>query len=868
METERKKTSSSSSDLKSHPDKLLKDHLNNVGNRCRILLQRKNLNIDRFIDPDVLQEISYLIGIAHDFGKATTYFQEYLNETDDVKREKLKNKPETHHAFISSIFAYSVVKGFLDKKGLLEKEFYKYLPVISFLVVKKHHGDLENADDEIYSLNDETLEVLKKQVKSIDFDILDRMYAGFRCDCDVTNRRFVAHKSKICDAFIYKFRENYNEFMREINTQGKRLIRRLKDEESLFYYFISLLLFSALLDADKMDAANLEIVGRRDIPDDIVDRYKRERFGKTNVTNRRFVAHKSKICDDKKKIDSVRERIYNEVVSKVENLNLDCDKILSLNVPTGMGKTLTSFSFALKLRKRISEEKNFCPRIIYSLPFLSIIDQNSKEFAKVLAPLCDIPWESLFKAKKEDYEDMLAEKIPSTLLLEHHHLSDLVFKKENEFENLELKEDIGKNLLLIEGWNSEVVVTTFMQFFYSFISNKNRMIRKFHNIVNSIIILDEVQAIPHRYWLLLKESIRFFAEHFNTYFIFVTATQPLIFDEKKSEIKTLVDDKREYFNTIDRVDLIPCLAPIYIKDFEEKVLEDILRDSNRNFLIVMNTIDSSKEIYEFIKSEMPSRINNTRIYYLSTNIVPKERLNRINEIKRGTEDRKIIVSTQLIEAGVDIDADVVYRDFAPLDSINQVSGRCNRNFGERRGIVKVFVLRDGAKEYYKYIYDSFIISKTQDILKEGGNEKIPEPNFLDLNNAYFERVWIGQSDDESKKILNNVNKLKFSELSEFKLIEDELYKEDVFVELDNNAKEVWQKYCEIINNKELKGFEKREEFLKIKKKFYEYVISIIPKNSPNLPPEVCGFRYICKSQLEEYYDMETGFKKNSDTRIW
>lgn len=843
METERKKTSSSLSNLKSHPDKLLKDHLNNVGNRCRILLQRKNLNIDEFIDPEILQEISYLIGIAHDFGKATTYFQEYLDETDDVKRAKLKNKPETHHALISSIFAYSVVKRFLAKKGLLEKEFYKYLPVISFLVVKKHHGDLENVDDEIYSLNDETLDVLKKQVKSIDFDILDRIYAGFCCDCY---------------AFIYEFREKYNEFVREINTKGKILIRRLKDEESLFYYFISLLLFSSLLDADKMDAANLEIVERRDIPDDIVDRYKRERFGKTN---------------DKKKIDRVRERIYNEVVSKVEDLNLDYDKILSLNVPTGTGKTLTSFSFALKLRKRISEEKNFCPRIIYSLPFLSIIDQNSKEFAKVLAPLCDVSWESLFKAKKEDYEDMLAEKIPSTLLLEHHHLSDLVFKKENEFENLELKEDIGKNLLLIEGWNSEVVVTTFMQFFYSLISNKNRMIRKFHNIVNSIIILDEVQAIPHRYWLLLKESIRFFAKHFNTYFILVTATQPLIFDEKKSEIKALVDDKREYFNNIDRVDLIPCLTPTDIKDFEEKVLEDILRDSNRNFLIVMNTIDSSKEIYEFIKNEMPSRVNNTRIYYLSTNIVPKERLNRINEIKRKTGDRKIIVSTQLIEAGVDIDVDVVYRDFAPLDSINQVSGRCNRNLGERRGIVKVFVLRDGAKEYYKYIYDSFIISKTQDILKERGIEKIPEPIFLDLNNAYFERVRIGQSDDISKDLLNNVNRLNFSELSEFKLIEDEPYKEDVFVELDNNAKddnnaeEVWREYCAIINNKELKGFEKRKEFLKIKKEFYEYVISI-PKNSPNLPPEVCGFRYICNSQLEEYYDMETGFKKNSDIRTW
>jgi len=813
MEIAQKRTSSLLSDLKSHPDKSLADHLNNVGNRCKEILQSKNLNIAEFVDFDTLKEISYLIGITHDFGKATTYFQRYITETDEVARKKQKNKPETHHAFISSIFTYYVVKGHLAKKGLLEKEYYKYLPIIGFFVVKRHHGNLDNADDEIYSIDEEKQEILQKQVNAIDFDELDKIYASFCSDYNIGATRF---------------KDDCNEIIEEISTKAKRLIRRLKDESTLFYYFISLTLYSLLLDADKTDAANLEIAERRDIPSDIVDRYKDAKFGRTGETG-----------NSKSKINRIRDEIYNEVISTLEGLNLDDDKILSLNVPTGTGKTLTALSFGLKLRERLKEERGFCPRIVYSLPFLSIIDQNSDVFMDVLDhPTTDI-------------------------LLKHHHLSDVVYTREDEFENLESKIDIGKSLLLIEGWNSEIVVTTFIQFFHSFISNRNRMIRKFHNIINSIVILDEVQAIPHEYWLLLKESITFFAEQFNTYFIFVTATQPLIFAETKHEIKSLVENKKGYFKALDRIVLIPHLMPVNINEFKETLQEDILKNVNNDFLIVMNTIKSSKEIYNFIKEVVLRDTGNTKIYYLSTNIVPKERLKRIKAIKKETRERKVIVSTQLIEAGVDIDVDIVYRDFAPLDSINQVAGRCNRNFGENKGVVKIFALTE---KYYN-IYDGFITSKTQEVLNEYEGDMIAEPKFLDLNDAYFEGVKRGQSDDESKEILIDVKRLNFAELSQFKLIKEEHYKTDVFVELDNEAEEVWKKYQELITNKELKGFEKRKEFLRIKKRFYDYVISVDKKKAEKAMIEPY-LGYVGKEDIPQYYDTETGYITNSDDGAW
>lgn len=805
-------------DLKSHLDKTLFDHLENVGRRSKEILESKKLDLNDFIDFETLKDVSYLIGVSHDFGKSTDYFQEYIEERDDTKRRKLKNKPETHHAFISSLFAYFVISKYLSKRKLIEKKRYKYLPIISFLVVKRHHGNLDNALDETYDCcvdDNEKFEVVKRQINAIDFEKLNTIYSSLCFNYKIN---------------IEDFKNAYKEIAKEINTKQKRLIRRLDENGTIFYYFTTLLLYSILLDADKIDAANLKPVNRKNIATDIVDKYKEKKFGQGEEKN------KSKL-----KINKIREKIYKEVISRIDELDLNNGKIMSLNVPTGTGKTLTSLSFALKLRRRLNKEKGFSPRIIYALPFLSIIDQNSDVFNDVLNnPTTDV-------------------------LLKHHHLSDIVYTIEDEFENVESEKDISKNLLLIEGWNSEIIVTTFMQIFYSIISNRNRAIRKFHNIANSIVILDEVQAIPHKYWLLLKESLSFIAEYFNTYFIFVTATQPLIFDESQDEVISLVKSKEEYFEKCDRVDLIPNLELLNINDFQEELRNDISQNPNKDFLIVMNTINSSKEIYNFIKKESNDK-KNTKICYLSTNIVPKERLNRIREIKEKTEERKIIVSTQLIEAGVDIDVDLVYRDFAPLDSINQVAGRCNRNFEEDKGIVKVRILteKENSIEYYKRIYrGGFITGKTQDVFKErtqnGEICSIRESDFLGLNNSYYEKVKAGMSNDESSDILNNVKGLKFAELSKFELITNEPYKVDVFVELNDKAGKIWLKYQEIITDEELKSFERKNKFLEIKKDFYDYVISVYKKNMEWLV--VGEINYISRKDLENCYDRETGFKE-------
>lgn len=826
---EKKKTLCLSNQIKSHPDKLLEDHLSSVANLSREIISSKRLNLDSYIDCKILQDISYLIGAGHDCGKATVYFQDYINESNETKKARLKNKPETHHSLISSLFTYYLVKEYLSDKNLLDKKYYQYLPIASFIVVKRHHGNLANFLDETI-LGSEEEEILEKQVKGIDFNEINAIYkklpakVGFNFDFKIVKDLILTAEPVYAYGQINRYRKKY---IKDLEKE-KRLIIGIDEENTLFYYFITLFLYSVLLDADKTDAADLRKTGRVFINENIVDEYKKVKFADV---------------DKNSKINKIRNEIYEEALSNLASINLDNDRILSLNVPTGTGKTLAGLSLALKLRQRIKIERKYTPRIIYSLPFLSIIDQNFDVF--------------------EDIFRTIDNKIPtSDILLKHHHLSDVVYTRgEDEFENVD--KDIGKDLLLIEGWNSEIIITTFIQFFYSLISNRNRAIRKFHNITNSIVILDEIQAIPHKYWLLLNKTMEFLAECFNIYFIFVTATQPLIFDEETKEIKPLVKSKEKYFESLDRVCLMVYQGSVSIKDFKVILQKDILDNSQKDFLIVLNTINTSKKIYDYVQE---LRLEDTTFYYLSTNIVPRERLNRIRKIKAETQ-RKIIVSTQLIEAGVDISTDIVYRDFAPLDSINQVAGRCNRNSKNERGLVKIFILKqeNDGKMYYPYsIYGSFIIDKTKEIFKDRG-KRLNESDFLQMSEDYFRIINEGKSDDISINILKNVEELKFDELSNFKLIEEKgYYKIDVFVEADNEAKEVWQKYQELISEKKLAPFERKNEFLKIKKQFYDYIISISEKFKNKLTDfdDKSTMGYIASQDLDNLYSLETGFNRN------
>jgi CRISPR-associated endonuclease/helicase Cas3 len=792
-------TKSSSCNLFSHPGKNLRDHLTAVADYCEVSHNSANPDFSSLgYSNELLSVFSRTLGLCHDFGKATKYFQDYLF-SDEKNRPTLKMKPETHHGLISAIFTYHCLRESFKSRTDANDSL---LPFIGYVLVRRHHGDLKNFFDETTDIRkSEITDVIKRQCESISTQSLQYVYAGLIPEETITGfflETDAILSSIVNDGKLFKL---------------KPRLEQIPDAPSM--EVLTLFYYSLLLSGDKQDAA--EISADRDkeaLRSDLVDLY-RENKGFSRSTS---------------PINQLRNEIYDEVISRVPTLDLD-KKIFSLNVPTGTGKTLTSVSFALKLRERINRETGVSPQILYCLPFMSIIDQNYDVISSVLSSAYGDP-------------------VPSNILLKHHHLADFSYTSTDDED---YDEDASR--LLIEGWHSEFIITTFVQFFHTIFSNRNRAIRKYHTLANAIVILDEVQSIPHEYWLLFHDVIQTLTRCLNIRVIFVTATQPLIFDEEKSgEIFELALKKNTYFSQLNRVDLTFNPEPCALQQFIETIRHRIHNEQEKDFLIVLNTINAAKEVYTLISSLNEP---NTEFVFLSTHIIPKERLARIRNIRNShTKKRKVIVSTQLIEAGVDIDVDVVYRDMAPLDSINQVAGRCNRNNQQdARGEVQIVTLQADGKNYCNYIYSQFLLDKTRVVLE--GKSVISEQQFLALNNQYFRLVEELHTNDTAKKCLDLIRYLKYSDLQDsFHLIQNDYPKLDVFIECDDDAKKIWQEFVEIKS----KPYAKRKnEFLKIKREFLDYVISVPKNKAQRLFREDLGIGHISEEELEFRYDPQTGF---------
>lgn len=819
--------------LKSHPDKKLIEHLSNVAE-----LSKSILNSKFFKNKDLFSNIAYLNGIAHDFGKASTFFQKYIE--DPNKKSKF-----TYHSFVSSFFGYYLVKNYLEKNGF-SAEFW-YLPTISWAVINKHHGNLNDLKyGEIPKMDENNkVDLVTTQIKDINKNNLDeikQIYNG------------ILSPSQL-DDFFNLLTTKYSIFTNEISKNIKTMFR----EKKLDYYFLILLFYSVLLDSDKLDASGYGRLPERIeiLESDLVDQYKVNKF------------------EDNNGINQIREMAYHEVNSQLPNINLENDRILSINLPTGVGKTLTSFSFALGLQSKVQEEKLFNPKIIYSLPFLSIIDQNSSIISEVLSGRNKKGWEDLLKLKKEKRESYIDENVPSNLLLKHHHLVDIKYKEEKDNE-IHIIEDINKSLLLTEGWYSEIVITTFVQFFHSLITNKNRSARKFHNIVNSIIILDEIQAIPHKYWLLLNKMLKYLTSQFNCWIILITATKPLIFD--KSEIKELVNDRDMYFESFDRVDFNFDLNIRDFNDFKEEICTEIIQKKDRDIMVVLNTINSSKNLYSYLKKTFSEEhglmeeypfIDNAGIcnfpdfelINMTTHVLPSYRLNRIDRVKTDKK-RKIIVTTQLVEAGVDISVDTIYRDLAPLDSIIQTAGRCNRDDEGKRGDVNVVVLKDENKEFHKYVYDSTLIGATKEVINQVGT--VSEKDFtISAADKYYQLIKDRGTSNDSRKILEHLTKQEFSATSKFQLIDNRPIT-SIFVEVNYEAQRI-REYMEEIQE-EFERFERKNKLLEIRKHINSFTLSItcnkkLEDEIGHLPyiGQIEDYKYVPKNELKEWYKLDMGF---------
>lgn len=760
--------------------------------------------LDDFFEKKSWQKLIWIMGFCHDFGKATCFFQAYLAEKDEKIKAGMRGKKETNHALISAVLSHFILCSIV-KKSKNRNDLWEIMPFLIFMAIKRHHGNVNNAVRMNNAKEDENeldikYEYIDRQFDNIDTDEFEHLLALLEKKSGINLNRS-------------DFPESLSKYFKQNILRGEK--KRIKAvDKKIEYYFIFQYLFSLLIQSDKEEAIfnrRFEFK-RKDIQGDIVKNYIKDNFE-----------------SPKTEMNIIRDNIFNDADKTVSCIDLTSDKIFSLNVPTGTGKTFTSLSVALQLRTRLENEKKQFPRIIYSLPFTSIIDQNYKVFEKIFT------------------------KPDSDILIKHHHLADVFFKSENhEFDTNESK-------FLIESWESEIVVTTMFQLFHSVLTNRNRMLVKFEKFVNSIVLCDEIQSLPYKYWKLAKAIMTCLSKTFNIYFILITATQPKIFNE--NEIVELVPNKSTYFSKLDRVDITFEKQPVTLEDYK-LLCKTAINSNEESFLFVMNTVNSALELFESLSASGCD----AEFFFLATNIVPADRLIAIQEIQ-DSKKRKIIISTQMIEAGVDIDIDNVWRDMGPLESINQVCGRCNRNFKQEKGKVRIFQVLNEAHNntpFEKYIYgkNPLSIHQTREII--AGKETVSETDFLNNMDQYYEQIQARLRDDDSVDIINFMKNLQFlSVFKNFKLIDEENYeRKDIFIELNEVAEEAWRRYIEIreIQDK----IERKLKFLKIKKVFYDYIISVPANFVSEKEYGDTNFVYINKEMLPVCYDKKTGWMRKTE----
>lgn len=306
--------------------------------------------------------------------------------------------------------------------------------------------------------------------------------------------------------------------------------------------------------------------------------------------------------------------------------------IYTLTVPTGGGKTIASLGFALE---HAMQHKNK-ERIIYVIPYTSIIEQTADVFRSIVG---------------------------SENVVEHHMNVDY---DDAEFGDNKQKENERKKLAT-ENWDAPIIVTTNVQFFESLYGNKTSRCRKLHNIANSIVIFDEAQMLPNDYLIPCMRAIRELVSNYHVTAVLCTATQPSLNkyfteDVQLHEICSNVDDLYDFFRRVH-----------YEKtDFEDTEALIAQLNIHKQVLCIVNSKKAAQKIFD--------GLNGDGCYHLSTFMYPQHRRKILAEVRERLKNNLPckLVATSLVEAGVDVDFPVVYREIAGLDSIIQAAGRCNR----------------------------------------------------------------------------------------------------------------------------------------------------------------------------------------------
>ena len=428
-------------------------------------------------------------------------------------------------------------------------------------------------------------------------------------------------------------------------------------------------------------------------------------------------------------IDTVNGR-RTEILKNCLEMGKTEKGLFRLTVPTGGGKTVASLAFALR-----HALENKMDRIIYVIPYTSIIEQNAKVF-----------------------RDILGEEN----VLENHCNVDY-----------ESSEELLPMQLASENWDKPIVVTTNVQFFESLFANKSSKCRKLHNIANSVIIFDEAQMLPNDY---LKPCIAMIEELINNYqvsAVLCTATQPALasFFHERISAKELCPRMEEQFEFFKRT-VFENVGVLTENDLIQRL------EKEYQALCIVNTKKRAQRIYKQLEGE--------GVYHLSTSMYPKHRRRTLREIRERLQKNKkcILISTSLVEAGVDLDFQSVYRELAGVDSMIQAAGRCNREGLRPAKESKVYIFQFEGKENVLGQRQQIDVAKS--VIAD--NRDISD---MESITQYFEMLYHIKGDSlDKKKILDEFQNKRYNFAKvgkEFKLIEQDT--KTIFINYEEEANE-------------------------------------------------------------------------------
>lgn len=592
----------------------LDDHLANVGYWSGIFASKIQLG-----------SAGELMGLLHDLGKYSPEFQVYIksaegliNPDEDDYVDAQERRGKVDH---SSAGAQYLWHKLFEKQGIggLMAQFFA-------LCIASHHSGLIDCLD----ANGEDI-FAKRMLKSQEKTHLDEVVGLAkpaileRCATLATDPALIA---------------NFRALMQRIVQHCAEAIP-VQQQIGLTVRF----LFSGLIDADRIDTADFE--HKR-----VAQHRPRGNYVGWPTLIARLETHLGEMTPTRP-IDILR----NDISAHCLTAALRERGVYTLTVPTGGGKTLASLRFALH-----HAEKRQLDRIIYVIPFTSIIDQNAQVTRGILEP-----------------DDAPADR--GKVVLEHH-------------SSVTPEQQTWREKILCENWDAPMVYTTMVQFLETLFGAGTRGARRMHQLANAVLIFDEVQTLPINCVHVFNNAINFLVEQCNSTVVFCTATQPLLHrvDTAKGAIHLaanheIMPNVQQLFDDLRRVDVRDSRKHGgWLRDeIAELAITELRRAGS--CLVIVNTKDAALKIFELCQPD----VDRDALFYLSTNQCPAHRKQELTKIRLRLAQGlpTLCVSTQLIEAGVDVDFGAVIRFMAGIDAIAQAAGRCNRNGRSEPGRVHI-----------------------------------------------------------------------------------------------------------------------------------------------------------------------------------